>query len=396
MKRFVLVAAGFFFALAIQPAGHAGNPPKGGSDQSASPGFVARRSLGEGGSRIVTPLVARNVLVVTLDGVRWQELFGGAQPDLIDEKVGGVADPGALRARFLRSNSGEARRTLMPFFWTTIAAKGQVFGDSTRESAARVTNGLWFSYPGYNEMLAGRADPRIDSNDQVANPNVTVLEWLNARPSFSGRVAAFGSWELLPYILNVKRSHLPANGEGAPIADPRSETDRALNEFAADLPPYWGATRFDAPTMAGAIECLKRDRPRVLYVMLGETDEWGHERRYDLYLDAMWRSDRFVRRLWDLAQSMPEYAGQTALVVATDHGRGATEKDWTDHGRKVPAAERVWLAVMGPGTEPLGVRTSAPATLSQLAATVAALVGEDFTTSLADVAPPLPGVIMKK
>jgi hypothetical protein len=363
MRRFIVAIAASCFALAVGPA--------------ARP----------------APPVARNVLVVTLDGVRWQELFGGAQREMVDEKVGGVADLPATRARFVRANADEARRTLMPFFWTTVATKGQVFGDGARNSEARVTNGLWFSYPGYNEMLGGHADPRIDSNDQVANPNVTVLEWLNRRPGFSTRVAAFGSWELLPYILNVGRSHLPANGEGAPITNPRSEADRLLNDLAADIPPYWGATRFDAPTMAGALECLKRDRPRVLYVMLGETDEWGHERRYDLYLDAMWRSDRFVRRLWETAQSMPEYAGQTALVMASDHGRGATDKDWTDHGRKVPAAERIWMAVMGPDTEPLGIRASAPATLSQLAATIAAVVGEDFTTSSKEVAPALPGVV---
>jgi len=340
--------------------------------------------------------VARNVLVITLDGVRWQELFGGAQPALVDEKLGGVADLDATRKRFARPTADEARRAAMPFFWDTVATRGQVFGDAGRSSPARVTNGLWFSYPGYSEMLGGRADARIDSNDKIPNPNVTVLEWLNGRPGFKGRVFAFASWELLPYILNVERSRLPANGEGAPIANPRSETDRLLNEFSADIPPYWGATRFDAPTMAGALECLKREKPRVLYVMLGETDEWGHERRYDLYLDAMWRSDRFIRRTWETAQAIPEYAGKTTLILATDHGRGANAKDWTDHGRKVPAAEAIWMAVMGPGTEPLGVRTSTPATLSQLAATVAAVVGEDFTASVREVAQPLPGVIMKK
>ena len=336
---------------------------------------------------------ARNVLVVTLDGVRWQEQFGGAQPELVDEKIGGVADLENTRARFVRSTGEEARRAVMPFFWTIVATRGQVFGDPAHNSAARVTNGLWFSYPGYNEMLGGHPDPRVDSNDKVANPNITVLEWLNGRPEFKGCVAAFGSWELLSYILNVERSHLSANGEGAPIANPRSDADRLLNDFAADIPPYWGATRFDAPTMAGALECLRRDRPRVLYVMLGETDEWAHERRYDLYLDAMWRGDRFVRRLWEAAQAMPEYAGKTALILATDHGRGATAKDWTDHGRKVPAAEQIWMAAMGPDTEPLGIRTSTPATLSQLAATIAAAVGEDFTSSSKQVAPPLPGVV---
>ncbi len=365
MKRTILAIV----ALAVCPGLNAG-----------SYGGAARR----------TEATARNVLVVTLDGVRWHELFGGAQPALVDEKTGGVADVDATRARFVRGTRDEARSALMPFVWTTIATRGQVFGDPERESEVRVTNGLWFSYPGYSEMLSGHADPRVDSNDRVPNPNQTVLEWLNNRPAFRGRVQAFASWEVLPYILNVQRSHLPANGEGAPIATPRSQSDRLLNAFSADLPPYWGATRFDAPTMAGALEAMKRDKPRVLYVMLGETDEWGHERRYDLYLDAMWRGDRFIRRAWELAQSMPEYAGKTALIVATDHGRGATATDWTDHGRKVPAAERVWMAVMGPDTQPLGVRALTRSTLSQLAATVAALVGEDYSASSKDVAAPLP------
>ena len=65
----------------------------------------------------------------------------------------------------------------------------------------------------------------------------------------------------------------------------------------------------------GALEYLKKNRPRVLYVMLGETDEWAHGRRYDLYLDAAWRNDRFIQRLWEAAQSLPEYAGRTALLI---------------------------------------------------------------------------------
>lgn len=337
-------------------------------------------------------VIARNVIVITYDGVRWQEAFGGAQPDLLDEKLGGVSDVDATRKRFARATPAEARQAAMPFFWNTVAAKGQVFGDPGHQSRARVTNGLWFSYPGYAEMLVGFADPRIDSNDQIPNPNVTVLEWLNERPGFADRVATFASWELLPFIVNTARSHLPANGDGPPIAKPRTETDRLLNDFAADVPPYWGATRFDAPTMAGAIEYLKRERPRVLYVLLGETDEWGHERRYDLYLDAMWRSDRFVKRVWDLVQSLPAYKDKTTLILATDHGRGATVKDWTDHGRKVPAAEAVWMAVMGPDTVALGLRQGIEVTSSQIAATIAAAVGGDFAATSPRIAAPLPGV----
>jgi hypothetical protein len=255
-----------------------------------------------------------------------------------------------------------------------------------------VTNGLWFSYPGYAEMLSGLADPRIDSNDRIPNPNVTVLEYLSGRPGFKDRVAAFGAWDLLPWILNVERSKLPAGDGYPPVPKPATDRERAINDMAEDLPPMWTGAPFDAPIMHAAFECLRTRRPRVLYVMLGETDEWAHEDRYDLYLDAAWRGDRFIRRLWDMAQSLPEYRGRTALVVAVDHGRGARVDDWTDHGRGVPAAERTWMAVMGPGIEPLGVRQGVTVTTAQIAATVAALVGEDFQKVAAKAAPPLPGI----
>ena len=36
---------------------------------------------------------AANVLVVTLDGMRWQEVFGGLASDLLTKENGGVTDP---------------------------------------------------------------------------------------------------------------------------------------------------------------------------------------------------------------------------------------------------------------------------------------------------------------
>jgi Type I phosphodiesterase / nucleotide pyrophosphatase len=333
--------------------------------------------------------VADNVLLVTMDGMRWQEVFGGLTTDLLTKEAGGVADATVSERRFGAPTGAARRERLMPFFWSVIARRGQVFGDPASGSIARVTNGLRFSYPGYNELLAGFADPRIDSNDPTPNPNATVLEWLHRRPAFAGRVAAFASWELLPSILNAARSGIPCNGDGPPVAEPTTDRERLLNEFAADLPPYWGQTRFDAPTGFGALEYLRTRRPRILYVMLGETDEWAHGRRYDLYLDAAERNDRFIRRLWETAQAMPGYANRTALVVTTDHGRGETATDWSDHGRKVPAAERIWMAVIGPSVPALGVRSGVSVTQAQIAATIATLLGEDYRRDQPKAAPPL-------
>ena len=331
---------------------------------------------------------ARNVVVITLDGLRWQEFFTGADREYFKKEKDG--QPGAAEKRFWRPTGDERRAALMPFVWSTLAGKGQVLGDASKGSSVRLTNGLWFSYPGYNEMFSGAADSRIDSNDKVPNPNVTVLEWLNGRPGFQGRVAAFGSWDVLPFILNVGRSRLPVGSGFMPVPSPKTDQERAINQLAGDLPPYWDYGTFDAPIVYAAIDSLRTTKPRVLYVMLGEGDEWAHEGRYDLYLDATSRADRFIRRMWDTLQSLPDYAGTTTLIVTTDHGRGDTTTDWTDHGRKVPAAVSTWIAAIGPGVAPRGVRQSITATTSQVAATIAALVGEDFRAAVPTAAPALP------
>jgi hypothetical protein len=323
---------------------------------------------------------AQHVVVITVDGLRWQEFFGGADRDYFKRDANGIG--GEAERRFWRSTSAERRAVLLPFVWNTIAAKGQIFGDPDAGSVSRVTNGLWFSYPGYSELLSGVADPRIDSNDKVANPNVTVLEWLNRRPGFEGRVAAFGSWDVLPWILNVERSHIPVGSGWQPVPVPSNDRDRDVNQLAADLPRYWPYGPFDAPIVYAALEHLRTKRPRVLYLMLGEGDEWAHEGRYDLYLDATLRADRFIERVWKTLQSIPEYANRTALVVTTDHGRGSTPNDWMYHGRDVPAAERIWIAVIGPGVPALGVRRGLAVSASQTAATVA--------SATPAAAPPLP------
>ena len=331
---------------------------------------------------------ARNVVVITMDGFRWQEMFTGADRAYFKQDKSG--EPGAAEKRFWRPTAEARRAALMPFMWSTIATEGQIFGDPSKASHAHLTNGLWFSYPGYNEMFSGVADPRIDSNDKVPNPNVTVLEWLNSRPDFQGRVAAFGSWDVLPFIVNTGRSRIPVGSGFTPVPSPKTDRERAINELAADLPAYWDYGPFDAPIVYAALELLRTDKPRVLYIMLGEGDEWAHAGRYDLYLDAAWRSDRFIQRVWNTLQSMPDYANQTTLLVTTDHGRGATTSDWTDHGRKVPAAESTWMAALGPGVAPRGVRASVTVTTSQLAATIAAVVGEDFARATPAAAPRLP------
>ena len=139
-----------------------------------------------------------------------------------------------------------------------------------------------------------------------------------------------------------------------------------------------------------ALNHLQASHPRVLYLMLGEGDEWAHEGRYDLYLDATRRADSFIERIWDAARLANGGASKTTLIITTDHGRGATTKDWTDHGKSVPAAERTWIAVIGSDVPALRLRRGITVTTSQIAATIAAAVGEDFRSAVPTAAPALP------
>jgi hypothetical protein len=334
---------------------------------------------------------AENVLVVTLDGLRWQEVFGGADETLFDSKLGGVRDLPGLKRRYWRDAPEARREALMPFLWGTVAKQGQIFGNPARKAAARSTNGLKFSYPGYSEMFCGFVDPRIDSNAKKDNPNLSVLEFLNGRPTFAGHVEAVCTWDVFPAIFRTKTSGLPVHAGWEPFkGETLTARERQANEFMERMPRTWPDNVFDVFTMEAARSALERRKPRVLHVGLGETDEWGHGRPYDLYLDAANKSDRFLAETWQALQNVPQYRGKTALLLTTDHGRGSTRVDWTDHGKDVPGAEFVWIAVMGPGVPALGERENVQVTQSQVAATIAALVGEDLTATSKESARPLP------
>jgi hypothetical protein len=335
----------------------------------------------------------RHVVLVTTDGLRWEEVFGGADADLLNKQAGGVEKPDALKKEFWRPTPEERRAALLPFFWEVVAKEGQVYGNARQGCPVRVMNGRNFSYPGYNEMLCGAPDPRIDSNDKKPNSNVTVLEWLNGRPGFKGRVAAFCSWDVFPWILNRDRSGVAVNAGYEPIVDgePTAE-QRLLNALMEELPRPFEGSRLDGLTFRAAMEHLRRHKPRVLYLAFDDTDSWAHAGKYDQYLHAARRVDGFLRTLWTALQSMPEYKGRTSLVLTTDHGRGDAPTGWKTHGEKVKGAEFAWLAVLGPDTPARGeMRDTGKLTQSQVAATVAALVGEDFCSAAPQAARPVEG-----
>lgn len=332
-----------------------------------------------------------NVILVTLDGLRWQELFSGAESKLIDKDIGKVRDVGGIRKKFWHKDPVQRRKLLMPRFWQMIENEGQVFGSPDHDSTTSVKNKLHFSYPGYNELLCGCPDPKIISNSKTYNKNVTVLEWLNQMPEFKDRVAAFCSWDVFPFIINDKRSGVYVNAGWQRLEI--FENDAALKSYSmmeSQLPRYWNNVRYDAFTYRGAVEYLKVIKPRVLYLALGETDDWAHDGRYDLYLESAKVNDQMISDLWDLVQSIPQYKNKTAMVISTDHGRGDGREGWKNHNFGIAGSDKIWIAVHGPGIKAMGIRSNVNCSQGQVASTVAWLLGKDLANLNPEVAMPLP------
>lgn len=341
-------------------------------------------------------LRTRHVIFVMTDGLRWEEVFRGADADIMDAEHGGVADVPALKRAFWRDTVEERRATLMPFLWTTIARHGQIFGDRDAGSDALVTNGKNFSYPGYSETLCGFADSRIDSNGEFFNPNVTILEWLSRRPGYQGRVAAFGAWYLFPWIINTPRAGITVNAGWEPLDTIKPTPALSLlNRLKRESPRVWDDEPVDALTFHTALEYMKVKKPAVLYLSLGETDVFGHARDYGNYLRAAQRADAYLRELWETAQSMREYRGSTTLIFSSDHGRGIGAQHWTDHGAETSGSNFIWMAFLGPDTATLGLRSRIAAVRQdQIAATLAALLGQDYQAAVPRAGAPIGDVLV--
>jgi hypothetical protein len=337
-------------------------------------------------------LKTRAVVLIVLDGFRWQEVFDGPEHDLMDAKHGGAQDVAQLRKEFWRDSPEAGRDALLPFLWTVVAKQGQIYGNQHKSSVAQVTNGFKFSYPGYNEMSTGFPNPQINSNEFGPNPNATVFEWLNNEPEFHDQVAIFGTWDTFNDIFRAKQSGLFVRaGWNLPWADQLTPREQLLKKL------YETATRVeddDAPdsfTHEDLLDYLQTHNPRALFVGYGGTDDWAHEGKYDLVLQAAHQDDQHIAELWDTMQAKPEYHNQLTFIITCDHGRGSGLKLWRDHDKNTAGAENIWIAALGPDTPPTGEMSNVPrVTQSQIAATIAQLLGQDYRGAVPQAAPPLP------
>jgi len=323
------------------------------------------------------------VILITLDGARVQEMFGGLDVDILRAtiKPDQKAQDQPVYRRFWAETPEARRLKLMPFFWGTLmAGHGSIAGNPRASSSVTLTNKHRFSYPGYSEILLGEAhDDSIKSNDPTRNPYVTVLEELKTRLGLTAaQVGVFASWNVFSAIVEHTRGALTVNAGYQDFNHPDAPV-RELSALQLETPTPWDSVRHDVYTFRFAMAHLKSARPRVMYLALGETDDWAHDGRYDRVLETYARTDRFLEELWRWLESDTEYRNRTHILITTDHGRGRTPGDWRDHGANVEGAQNVWMAFVSPRMPQRGEWRQHPLLhTSQAAATLASWMGVDW------------------
>jgi len=342
----------------------------------------------------------KNIIIITTDGLRWQEVFSGMDSSIANNPRFNEGDSSYIFEKYWDSDVQIRREMLMPFFWNNIKNNGQLFGNRSAGSKVNTANPYWFSYPGYSEIMTGFADTTVNSNSYKANPNVTVLEFLNNQNKLKGKVVAFGAWNAFDRILNEERSKIPViNAYDKTGGANPSASEKLINRMLADSYKPWHEDEcFDVFTHHAAMEWLKKRKPRVLYIAYGETDEWAHSGKYRSYLDATRQVDAWIKEIWNFVQTDPQYKNKTTLFITTDHGRGdKIKKEWTSHGSDIAGADQIWLAVMGPDTPVRGeIKTEMQLYQQQFAQTIARLMGYTFTANHPVADPVLYVLKMKK
>lgn len=338
---------------------------------------------------------SENIFIITLDGLRWQEVFNGAADSMMLNKEL-AKDSSGIAEKFKATNKEEARQKLMPFFWKSIVKEGVLLGDRSYSNKVNCTNRFWFSYPGYSEILCGYSDPIINSNNKFFNPNITVLEWFNKNEKYKNKVAAFCSWDVFDYIINEPRSGIPVNCgfETANHAN-LSSNEKFLNTILPQFPKPWTTVRNDAITHHYMLEYVKQYHPKVVYISYGETDDFAHDGKYDQYLFSAHQSDRFIEDIWNFVQSDYIYKDNTTIIITTDHGRGHSPMtEWKSHGNIYKGSSEIWIAAIGAGIKAEGhVKTNSQYFQSQVASTAAKLIGLDYTTLEERIEKPINSII---
>lgn len=277
-----------------------------------------------------------NVILITLDGVRYREIFKGVRM----EKKAGV----------------KKGTSLIPDVEKIVSEHGFAFGNKWKKSWAKtrtpmvISNKIALSQPGYTSILSGVFEEKCRENGCPNTPHETVIDRLILKEGVPAKkVATFASWDLIDRVLEKGQQTAIRSIEFGPVlglnAQESAPFDAIQTQAMADRPTRWGGSRFDKYTYEMGMLYLKTYQPKFMYMMFVEPDEYAHKEDYPGYLQSIRDFNTRFALLVDTLKSMGSYGADTSIVVTTDHGRGRGFL-FPKHSREWLDARYVWSIVL--------------------------------------------------
>lgn len=361
-----MVKLRLFLVLVLVLFGCAGQEPALRLDSPVEPVQLALPTPLPDRLPAAKPPARQIVVLVTIDGVRWQEVFHGVDHRLAHEHG-------------LASSQIVGPEKLVPHLHALAGGQGAALGAPGHGATISASDRAVKSLPGYMEIASGRPTTECSNNLCPRIDRTTVIDELARRPGTElGDVAVITSWSGIARAAAEHPSRIVMSAgrkKGDHLEHLRFDS-KAKELFAkgnAAAPrPGSGDYRPDHYTAAIALHYLRAERPRFLFIGLGDTDEWGHKNDYEDYLVALRRADALVGEVARTLMKLHEQGGSTAFFVTADHGR---DPECRNHGG-VPSAMRTWLVAGGSMIHAHGlVRAPVPRHLADIAPTLRQLMG---------------------
>ncbi len=240
---------------------------------------------------VTTAGLAQNVVIVMIDGARYDESFG-------------------------------AGATNMPRIWNDLRPKGTVYTNFRND-------GITKTCAGHSAVLTGVwQDMPNDGSVRPATP--TVFEFYRkytGQPESTCFVIS-GKTKLEMLTHSVDTAFGSAYGA----------------RFVA------GATTSDTATWRQIVKVMDTEHPRLLIINFPDVDVNGHAKNWDAYLSAIRGADSLVYRLWNKIESDSVYRERTTMFVTNDHGRhDEAHGGFQNHGDSCEGCRHIMLLGMGPG-----------------------------------------------
>jgi hypothetical protein len=309
----------------------------------------------------------RAVVVIVLDGARWQDVLMGVDGEL---------------ARQARIDPRAANTPTMPRLLDLARTRGAIFGSPGSGTVMSASGPNFVSLPGYTEILGGHPPTACDGNQCPATKRTTLADDVRAWSDSPRDVAIFSSWPDLVRVASLHPETMVVSG-GRSLRQNENvlredEAMSALLDRGASALAWPGELDFrpDRFTAPLATRYLELARPRFLFLSLGEPDEYAHHGDYAEYLESLRYADEAIAEIVEALDRMGERGRHTTVFVTADHGRAA---DFRDHGGKWPESARSWLVAIGGDVGSRGAIEAGTAPeerrLADIAPTARALLG---------------------